>query len=102
MKRHEYYILPASEQIRGKLAEPRNGLQVPEVYKGYIASFANSIRQSGLIAAVSFYTSKGAKEKTTDYRRNCFLDAIYSLIRETGDSSPTLIEHVLTRVYPGI
>lgn len=99
MKRHEKYIVQAAQQIKQKLAEPRGSIQVPEVYKGYIASFAGSIRQSGLLAAVYFYTSTTTDEKSTDFRRNQFLNILFQLVKEEADEQASLVEYIIAKAY---
>jgi len=60
--RIEAYIPAALEAVRGVEIADKNGI-VPSQFNGYIASFAASIRQAGLVATVLFYENSSGSEE---------------------------------------
>jgi hypothetical protein len=72
-----------------------------EEYDGHAASLGPSIRISGLIPALAFYTDVG--REGNERKRNPILKAIYDILRPTDEATTqarTLLNTVLEEIYP--
>ncbi len=91
-KRINELIPVAISVIHKQLAENKS-IEVPETYKGYISAFSGSIVQSGLLAALTFYSEKSPeKNDETKSRRNKMLCAIKTILLKKGLIKTTLLK----------
>ncbi|MBN2535484.1 MAG: type III-B CRISPR module-associated protein Cmr5 [Spirochaetales bacterium] len=76
MKKVESLIPGAIESIKKIIGN--GNYTVPKEYNGYINSFGISVRQSGLIPALAFYSKKA---KAGEENRTKILDVLFELVK---------------------
>jgi len=93
MKHLEKLIGPALEAVEQYLADKDNIKKVAKEYDGYAASFGASMRTSGLLPTLAFY-SDYHKDKNKP-RRNHLLLALFHVVKQLNEAAAKSAEDKL-------